>query len=68
MKFRFIIRFTDAGMEARSVDFPELTAQGRNVTEVEDRLFDTIQAHVEELQAADKWNEMFEPRLMPGEV
>ena len=62
MKFRIIIRFTDDGLEARSADFPELKATGCGVQEVEDRLFDTIQAHLEELQAAHKWNEMFEPR------
>ena len=62
MKFHIIIRFTDAGLEARSADFPQLTATGRSVQEVEDRLFDTIQAHLEELQAAHKWNELFEPR------
>ena len=68
MKFRVIIRFTDAGLEARSVDFPELTATGRNVQEVEDDLFDAIQARIEELQASHKWNEMFEPRLTTSEL
>ena len=63
MKFRIIIRFTDDGLAARSVDFPELTATGRRVEEVEDRLFDAIRERIEALQAERQWNELFAPQL-----
>ena len=63
MKFRIIIRFTDDGLAARSVDFPELTATGRSVEEVEDQLFDAIRERIEALQADHKWSELFEPQF-----
>ena len=68
MKFRVIIRFTDAGLEARSVDFPELTATGRSVQEVENHLFSAIQARIEQLQTAHKWNELVESPPFSAEL
>ena len=46
MKFRIIIRFTDTGLAARSTDFPQLTATGRTVEEVENNMCEVIEAHV----------------------
>lgn len=67
MKFRIILRFTDDGLAGRSIDFPELTATGRSVQEVEGRLFDAIQERIEAFQAEHKWKELFEPREFAAE-
>lgn len=61
MKFRIIFRFTDDGIAARSADFPELTATGCTIAEVEGEMEDTIREHIEYLQAQSKWNDLFEP-------
>lgn len=62
MKFHLIFQFTDDGISARSIDFPEIQAVGRTVTEVEDQMHDAIREHIEALQAQHKWDELFQPR------
>ena len=46
MKFRIIIRFTNAGLAARSADYPQLTATGRTIEELEDNMCDVIETHI----------------------
>lgn len=48
MKYAIIFRFTDSGLAARSADFPELTASGRTMLEVEEKLHAIIRQHIQE--------------------
>ena len=48
MKYAIIFRFTDGGLAARSADFPELTASGRTMLEVEEKLHAIIRQHIQE--------------------
>ena len=68
MQFRIILRFTDDGLTACSVDFPELMATGRNIDEVEDRMCDAIRQHIERLQVGHPHNELVEPQPSSTEL
>ena len=68
MKFRIIIRFTDSGLAARSADFPQLTATGRSVEEVEEHLFDAIREHIENLRADYQPSDFSAPKSIVASI
>ncbi len=68
MKFHLIFQLTDDGLAAHSADFPHLNATGCTIAEVENKMHDAIQGHVEALQAHGKRAELLNQSCPPVEV